>query len=318
MIVCKFGGTSTTTKAALENIFKISKSKKRKIFVFSALGKFFDKDKKITDLLIDFTLKRDKKILKEIEEKFSVLKKQTNINMNSRRYFLDIEKSNDQNYIISRGEYITAKIMAKYLHIKYIPAEKIITFENGNIDKEKTKHKLQMFLKKHKRICTGGFYGFDAISRKIVLFNRGGGDTTGALISLLLGAKIYEVYTDISGVKVANPNIVKNPKVIKKISYQDMDKISSCDGKVLHKSVCEILFKSKTKIKVINTFCLKENKTTIDNKNHKVRYICFKEQDANNIIYVKNVSKKCEYACKKEVFEEFMNKIYQEMFKEKK
>ena len=101
MIVCKFGGTSTTTKAALENIFKISKSKKRKIFVFSALGKFFDKDKKITDLLIDFTLKRDKKILKEIEEKFSALKKQTNINMNLRRYFLDIEKSNDQNYIIS-------------------------------------------------------------------------------------------------------------------------------------------------------------------------------------------------------------------------
>ena len=60
MIVCKFGGTSTTSLKSIQNIKALKeKNKKRQVFVFSAIGKKYQKDKKITDLLIEITQNKD-------------------------------------------------------------------------------------------------------------------------------------------------------------------------------------------------------------------------------------------------------------------
>ncbi|MCQ2564724.1 MAG: hypothetical protein MJ152_02565, partial [Clostridia bacterium] len=54
MKVCKFGGSSITTKETLKTILHLSKSKVRQVFVFSAVG-VTENSKKLTDLLFDLT-----------------------------------------------------------------------------------------------------------------------------------------------------------------------------------------------------------------------------------------------------------------------
>ena len=85
MIVCKFGGTSTTDLLSIQNIQKLSKNNRRKIFVFSAIGKN-KKDKKLTDLLIEYCNCNKQKelndIYNKIENKFINLIKITKQNIN--------------------------------------------------------------------------------------------------------------------------------------------------------------------------------------------------------------------------------------------
>ena len=280
MIVCKFGGSSTTTAKALQNIERISHKKCRKIFVFSALGKASENDEKITDLLIDFCVatnnEEKNKIIKKIKLKFDKLINLTHVNIEFSAIFKNISKTKNKNYIISRGEYLTSQIMAQFLGIKFVPAEQIFCLRNDEVDFDLTKKKIEKFLARYGRICTGGFYGYDVETKKIVLFERGGGDISGAILAKCLNAKVYENFTDVSGVKMANPKYVPTAKTIKKLSYKQMKILSQCDGKVLHERVCEMLDGTKTKAIVANTFSPNDCKTCIDSKHHKAKFVCFR------------------------------------------
>ena len=56
IIVCKYGGSSVTSRTAIEYIGKItSDDTRRKIVVVSAPGKMSKEDVKVTDLLIELS-----------------------------------------------------------------------------------------------------------------------------------------------------------------------------------------------------------------------------------------------------------------------
>ena len=283
MIVCKFGGSATARKEGIENIKKISQNGARKVLVFSAVGKNNEKDVKLTDLLINYTnednLTKKEFFLEKINKKLQNLIKLLKISFNIEPFFSQIKSSNNNAYIISRGEYITSLLLANYLNIKFLAPEEIIFFKNKKFDSRKTKRRLLLNYQKYGRFVTGGFYGYDSETDSIVLFERGGGDTTGAIISKLLGASVYENYTDVSGVKPINPKHFYKTKTISKISYNDMKKLSSYDASVLHKSVCEILSKSSVITKVMNIFDIDGKRTIIDNQTHCCNFVCFKETD---------------------------------------
>ncbi len=295
MIVCKFGGSATTSELALKNVKKICKNKNRNIFVFSAVGKTNKNDIKLTDLLIEYTKKHQKKILNKVCKKLNALCKLTNNKQKIDTQIFDFaqkfEFSGDSQYFISRGEYLTAKIMAKYLNLKFIPAEKLIYFKNGNIDYKKINKKLIYYLKKYNKIVTSGFYGVE--NKKVKLFSRGGGDVSGAVISKAICADIYENYTDQFGIKQVNPNIVKNSNTIKMLSMTDCKIFCECDANVLHKDVCKILLDTKVKIKVKNILSPLKNYTTIDHKNHSCMFVCYKALDDYCQIVVRTDSVDC-------------------------
>ena len=52
-----------------------------------------------------------------------------------------------------------------------------------------------------------GFYGADA-EGEIVTFSRGGSDITGAIVARAVGAEVYENWTDVSGLLMADPRMV--------------------------------------------------------------------------------------------------------------
>lgn len=296
MRVCKFGGSSLTSLKSLRNIKKLCNGKNsRRVFVFSAIGKSKGRDEKLTDLLINFFNEKNsllkKKVYNQILLKFSKLARQTGSKTFSKQEIHSALFSyKNIDYVLSRGEYFTTKIMADYLNIKFIPAEKVIFFENNKINYAKSKKALWRYLKKYEKIAIPGFYGIDE-NKNIKLFPRGGGDVSGAIISKILNAKMYENWTDICGIKEINPKICLSP-TIKKLSYADLQFMTSLDAKVLHKDVALILSGTKIKTQVGSIFSPSKEKTIISKKNQpNVKFISYKKENENYTIYISNNGK---------------------------
>lgn len=274
-------------------IKKIAQNKKRQVLIFSAVGKCKKNDKKLTDILIEFTKEKNiDKYYKIISKKFKnlakILDKENEINKIIINYLNKFISDGDRDYLISRGEYLTAYLMSLFLNIKFIPAEKLLFFKDENIDYKKTKKRLNYYIKRYKQIVTCGFYGVS--NNKIKLLARGGGDITGAIFSKAINAKTYENYTDQDGIKQTNPTIVRNAKTIKKIGMKDCLVLTQCDANVLHCDVCQILEDTDIIVKVKNVLSPNKNYTTVDHKNHRCVFVCYKSMGDFCQIVVKTPS----------------------------
>ncbi|TFG81205.1 MAG: aspartate kinase, partial [Erysipelotrichales bacterium] len=71
-------------------------------------------------------------------------------------------------------------------------------------------------------------------NHKIKIMSRGGSDITGALAAAALDAKIYENWTDVSGILMADPRIVDTPKAIRRMTYAELRELSFLGASVLH------------------------------------------------------------------------------------
>ena len=78
-----------------------------------------------------------------------------------------------------------------------------------------------------------GFYGVMPDGR-IRTLTRGGSDITGALAAAALDADVYENWTDVSGILMADPRIVENPLPIERITYNELRELSFVGAQVLH------------------------------------------------------------------------------------
>ena len=242
--VAKFGGTSLADAAQFKKVYEIVKNNnERKYVVVSAPGKRFKDDNKITDLLylvyahLKYSVPYDP-VLKIIEERFNLIKKELNLNTDLDREFKTIRQSLDskcdEDYVVSRGEYLCGLLMADYLECDFVDARDVILFNyDGTVNQERTREKLTEALSKSNKAVIPGFYG-SYPDAAIKTFSRGGSDITGAIVSSIMGADIYENWTDVSGFLMADPRIVKNPKQIKKITYEELRELSYMGASVLH------------------------------------------------------------------------------------
>lgn len=242
--VAKFGGSSMADANQFKKVRDIVLSEEdRKFVVVSAPGKRFKDDNKITDLLylthahIKFSVPYAP-VFKIIEERFYSIKKELNLNIDLDHEF-DVIKNNlnnkcDEDYIVSRGEYLTAMLLAEYLNCDFIDAKDVINFNyDGSVNEVMTHEKLTQVLNNSKKAVIPGFYGSFS-DGSIKTFSRGGSDITGSIIASAAGADIYENWTDVSGFMMADPRIVDNPKQIKKITYQELRELSYMGASVLH------------------------------------------------------------------------------------
>ena len=82
-------------------------------------------------------------------------------------------------------------------------------------------------------LVTPGFYGLMP-DGQIHTFSRGGSDITGSLAAAALNAKVYENWTDVSGILMADPRIVDNPQAIPAVTYDELRELSYSGAQVLH------------------------------------------------------------------------------------
>ncbi len=241
----KFGGSSVADGIQLAKIKDIIEADKdRRYIVVSAPGKRFDGDSKITDLLFMCKAQADhnipyEQLLQVITDRYSAIKYNLGVDVDlDSEYETILKKLGEgcsEDYIASRGEYLSAILVAAYLGYDFVDTEGLILFDSkGRLLPEETNEALSKELAKHERAVLPGFYGSDIKTGDIRILSRGGSDVTGSLVARAVGADMYENWTDVSGLLMADPRIVDNPKPIEYISYMELRELSYMGASVLH------------------------------------------------------------------------------------
>ena len=244
LVVTKFGGSSLSSSTQFQKVKNIVESDvRRKIVVVSALGKRTSDDTKITDLLyilhahLKYSVKYND-IWEMIYSRYVEIKEKLNINYDIEQdlaeLYSELNKNISKDYLVSRGEYLTAKLMSAYLGYTFIDAKDVILFDySGNLNDELTQNAIREAFEKNGKIVVPGFYG-GYPNGEIHLLSRGGSDVTGSILAKCLQVSLYENWTDVSGVFAADPRIIDNPKSVKEITYKELRELSYMGFNVLH------------------------------------------------------------------------------------
>ncbi len=215
----------------------------RRYVVVSAPGKRYGADIKVTDLLYrcyDEVAQTGKcgESFDKICERFRGIVGELNLSMDIDKILADtkeeIEKEKSADFTASRGEYLSARVMAALLDVPFIDARDVVKFDkNGLLDSERTFELTGDALKGKKSAVVSGFYGED-VNGKVKTFSRGGSDISGAIVARAVMADLYENWTDVSGFLACDPRIVDNPEGISAMSYKELRELSYMGANVLH------------------------------------------------------------------------------------
>ena len=244
MKVVKFGGSSMADAGQYRKIRDILLADpERRVVIVSAAGKRFKNDHKITDLLylchahsqygVDCS-----QIFEMISSRYLQIRDELGIQLNLEPEFAALKARIDSKAITSdelasRGEYFSAKLMASYLGFRFIDAADWIKFNfDGSVDQEGSYEALRAQVSGIGAVIPG-FYG-QMPDGHIRTFSRGGSDITGALAAAALEADVYENWTDVSGILMADPRIVDDPQPIPEVTYDELRELSYSGAQVLH------------------------------------------------------------------------------------
>lgn len=244
MKVAKFGGSSLSCGENYRKVKEIVDSDpSRRVVVVSAPGKRTANDNKVTDLLyichahIRYKVGYDD-IWNNICERYLEIASACGLSegikdsLNSVRSSMTSASSEDD--IVSRGEYLNALLMAEHLGYDFVDAAQWLFFNyDGTVDYKKTYAALRELAKVHTHMVLPGFYGVMP-DGSLHVFSRGGSDVTGAIAAAALSAECYENWTDVNGILMADPKIVRNPKLIRRVTFNELRELSFMGAEVLH------------------------------------------------------------------------------------
>ena len=242
--VAKFGGSSMADANQYRKVKSIiSADPARQVVVVSAAGKRNKKDHKITDLLylchahVRFGVECDS-VFDMITQRYLQIRDELGLKTPLEEDFAILKQRLDsgavtEDELASRGEYYSALLMAEFLGYRFVDAADWICFRmDGSVDQAASYEALSE-ISAVGGIVIPGFYGRMPDGR-IRTFTRGGSDITGALAAAALDADVYENWTDVSGILMADPRIVDDPQAIPEVTYDELRELSYSGAQVLH------------------------------------------------------------------------------------
>ena len=249
LTIAKFGGTSLADAAAVRRCLAIVRSDpRRRVVVPSAPGKRHADDPKVTDLLY---LCHDHarqglpvgEVFVRVRERFRGLVRELGLGdgfgkalheaLDEAEAGIAANHEDGPDYAASRGEALNGRVLAEALGFRYLDAAGVIRFTaEGRLDRPATGALLRD-AHDGNGLVIPGFYGADQAGR-VRTFSRGGSDVTGALVAAGLGAAVYENWTDVSGLLMADPRVVNGPRSIERVTYRELRELSYMGATVLH------------------------------------------------------------------------------------
>ncbi len=235
IIVQKFGGTSLATPAyrdlVAERVLAATRRSLLPIVVVSAMGRAGDPY--ATDTLLEL----------------------------GRQVGAD-DAPRETDLLMACGEIISAVVLAGTLRRKGLPAlvltggqAGIVTdrnFANARILRVQPDH-LRRHLDRGDVCVVAGFQGM-AETGDITTLGRGGSDTTAAALAVAVRAELVEIYTDVSGVKTADPRIVPEARTLSMLSYEEIFQMAQQGAKVVHPRAVELAMRANVPVRVRSTF----------------------------------------------------------------
>ena len=287
MIVMKFGGTSVANfEAITRTIFIIGgKLDQKPVVVVSALSKVTDLLYRISDAAASRNVTETKELLSQLRQRHvdlaaellaqSMMKDEAIAKVNALCDSLDsiamavcsLGELSDRNkaIIISNGEYLSSTIIAyamnsKGIRTKWVDARGMMVTNNSYL---KAEPDMAAIVEKVPGVVADAYEGMDAIitqgfvgvtkEGEPTVLGRGGSDYSASLIGLAVDAERIEIWTDVDGVRTADPRSVKNTKYLEKISFEEAAEMAHFGAKVLHPLTIEPAVKKNIPIYVLNS-----------------------------------------------------------------
>lgn len=302
-LVMKFGGTAVDSGKKIIHITNLIKSYHDKgneiVGVFSAVTGMTDEILNISG----YVLKRDEKKIKDFINKTRsihvdiiqtsiknktykaeslqvvevLLKEMENI-LNGLVLLTEVtEKALD--HLLSFGERLLTPIISYSLLDKGIDSVYLTGQEVGiltdskfgqarpliDTTKIRVKYHIDPILRDNKIPVITGFIGADQ-NGNITTLGRSGSDYTATIIAVCVDADEVWLWTDVNGLMTADPNIVKEAKVLKEVSFAEATELSLFGAKYMHPRALEPVMDTKIPIRIRNAFNL-SNEGTIISKN---------------------------------------------------
>ena len=288
MIVMKFGGTSVANfEAITRTIFIIGgRLDQRPVVVVSALSKVTDLLYKISDSaaagnaaemeeLLAQLRKRHVDLAGELLEQSPMLMEKAVAEVSRICDELDalaravcaVKELSDRNkaIIISNGELLSSTVIcfamnAKGIKTAWIDARKMMITNDSYLKGEPV---VDEILARVPGAVSEAYQGMDAVitqgfiasnlQGKQTVLGRGGSDYSASLIGLAVDAEKIEIWTDVDGVRSADPRKVENTKYLEKISFEEAAEMAHFGAKVLHPLTIEPAVKKNIPIYVLNS-----------------------------------------------------------------
>ncbi len=277
MKIAKFGGSSVATASQIKKVCDIIISDpERRLVVVSAPGKSCDEDTKVTDLLIACAnaYLANENVEREINAVFTRYQEIAHglnlsngiINEIAKDLHMRLQSNADNpgrlvDALKASGEDNCAKLIAAYLrsidvdatYIDPKEAGMLLSDEYGNARLLPESYtKLKKLKDKSGIMIFPGFFGYTP-DGTLVTFSRGGSDITGSILAAAVDASLYENFTDVDSVFVANPKVVSNPKAIPNVTYREMRELAYAGFTVLHEETLVPVYKAGIPVCIKNT-----------------------------------------------------------------
>lgn len=243
-IACKFGGSSVADSSQFRKVAAIVRGNpKRTVVVVSAPGKRVPTEAKLTDLLYlchemagmktdfgtPYSLIRDRFL--EIERELGLT---TSLAGELEKFRQQVADGASKDFVASRGEFFSALLMAAFLKADFIDPEQFVIIDGaGNVDPVTYRKLGERLADQSKTYVIAGFYGRDH-QGNVKTFSRGGSDVSGAIAARAGNCELYENWTDVSGLMMADPRIVEHPCHLDQVTYREIRELSYMGASVLH------------------------------------------------------------------------------------
>lgn len=315
MIIMKFGGTSVANYEAITRAIGIIKSRldQKPVVVVSALSKVTDLLYRIADKASERDEKGAVELLKALRTRHLDLTKEL-LSSSADLYEQAFTKVGElcgslegfvtavcslgeltdrsKARIISTGEYLSSTIIsyamnAAGIDTSFIDARKMMITSDDYLKGEplvdevvaRVPGVVGAAFEGKQAVITQGFVSATLKGEPAVL-GRGGSDYTASLFGMALEAEKIEIWTDVDGVRTADPRVVENTKNISKISFEEAAEMAHFGAKVLHPLTIEPAVKKNIPIYVLNSINPKGEGTIIlknDLVEDGVKSVSFKE-----------------------------------------
>ncbi|EZH67129.1 aspartate kinase [Bacillaceae bacterium JMAK1] len=279
MKVVKFGGTSVASGPQIEKLTNIvQEDSERRIIVVSAPGKRTKDDIKVTDMLIDLgekcikgqatddalaaVIERYQSIAKELALPSAAIE-EVEQDLHARVDFYNKADNDDQfmDQMKAAGEDNNAKLIAAHfsnvgidaVYMNPKVAGLLVEGEPGDASVIPEAYEQLKALRDEERVIIfPGFFGYTE-EGILTTFPRGGSDITGAIVAAGVKASLYENFTDVDSVYVANPNVIENPEEIHHMTYREMRELSYAGFSVFHDVALIPAFQHDVPVSIKNT-----------------------------------------------------------------
>jgi aspartate kinase len=168
----------------------------------------------------------------------------------------------EMDLLLSCGEMISSVVMAATLKARGIPCTVMTGGQAGIVTDETfgSAHILKVDpapvlarLREGLVTVVAGFQGRTKLG-EITTLGRGGSDTTAAAVGGALRAEVVEIYTDVDGVKTADPRLVPDARTLTVTTYDEIAQMAHYGARVVHPRAVEIAMQHRVPLRIKSTF----------------------------------------------------------------